>query len=563
MAKRLLVSLMILGTILMGCKTDGDNKKNNFDVVVVGGGIAGMAAAVSAAEQGAKVVLVEKQPKVGGASAAGGAAFGAPGSRVQKAYPDIEDNASEWEKLWRLRSAQFIDTYKDGKYYNKNFPDYDAVRWLINGSPAIIDWLLNMGMTIGKPWTYSLDIIPRYHSISNPGYSQGDGVVRFLLERGKFLGVDVRVNAKAVKVLQEAGPGSRVTGIELADGTKISANAVILAAGGFVSDTHKYGLDLDSRVFGGMDYLFGEGIDMGVDAGGVLWENPWGLNVGTTAAITGLQGTEAGIQIDPTKTYVNSTNNLRQGFGGSSPGVGANYATVAQKEGGKLYALYTGAFTATTAAPDVLRLPTDAQLATGKVKKGDTVAELAAALGIASKAADLQKTIDAYNIVCDNIKAKLNLIVDPTNPTQAEDYSFLGVDPFEVEAANTNPVKWSKYGSYNSTGTTRRTYRRIEPGTGYYAVEVVPLFGGTYGGVKTLLGSAAVVKADEFVRKPGPNDPPVTAEDRIVLGLYAAGENANRNFFGYAYLSGGSSLQAISTGRAAGLSAAAYTRRLK
>ena len=46
--------------------------------------------------------------------------------------------------------------------------------------------------------------------------------------------------------------------------------------------------------------------------------------------------------------------------------------------------------------------------------------------------------------------------------------------------------------------------------------------------------------------------------NRVIPGLYAAGENANRNFYDKVYMSGSATMQTIATGRVAGRTAAAY-----
>ena len=107
-----------------------------------------------------------------------------------------------------------------------------------------------------------------------------------------------------------------------------------------------------------------------------------------------------------------------------------------------------------------------------------------------------------------------------------------------VENANTNPNKTG-----GRTYPTRKTYVKIE-GTAFYAVELLPQIAGTFGGVKTKTGTAEVLNKNDLTK--------------VIPGLYAAGENANRNFYDKVYMSGSSTMQAASTGRAAGLAAAAF-----
>ena len=66
----------------------------------------------------------------------------------------------------------------------------------------------------------------------------------------------------------------------------------------------------------------------------------------------------------------------------------------------------------------------------------------------------------------------------------------------------------------------------------------------TFGGVKTKTGTAEVLDKKDLTR--------------VIPGLYAAGENANRNFYDKVYMSGSSTTQAVANGKVAGSTAASY-----
>jgi len=502
--------LLILAVSFIGCQTKGGSAVD-ADVVVVGGGMAGMAAALAAAQNGASVILVEKQAAVGGASAQGGGGLGAAGSVVQKEY-GIVDTAQDWLDMYYMRADQTKAPYR-----NKSFPVESDVKWLIDESVRVIDWLIEIGMTFGRPFGIALDLAERYHNISNKGYLGGAGVVTFLLEQAKDLGVDIRVETKAVKVLQERGPGSRAIGIELEGGRKIYAKAVILAAGGFMSDVNKYipGVEFVAWNQSLSTFLFGEGIEMAVAAGGVLWEDPWASGVDPTQGLT-VEGlpevarTNQGMYVD--------SSGARIGFEGGNSGIQANYPIFAQKDGGKLFAIISDGHAA----------PTQEQIDSGRVFKGGTIAELAANAGI--NPTKLASEVVAYNAISDAITA--------LNNSSAPDEAYRGVDPLDIEGANTNPNK--RAAMFN---ITRKTYRKIE-GTAFYAVELLPHICLTFGGVKTKTGTAEVLDKNDL--------------NRVIPGLYAAGENANRNFYDKVYMSGSATMQAVATGRVAGRTAAAY-----
>jgi len=450
---------------------------------------------------------VEKQAAIGGSSGMGGGAFGATNSVVQKEY-GIDDPSSDWLDMFYMRASQTKAAYR-----STVFPVRSDAMWLIEGSAGIIDWLMELGMTFGRPINLELDLAERYHTISNKGYLGGGGTARFLKERAEELGVDIRVNSKAVKVLQQRGPGSRVVGIELEDGGKIYAKAVILAAGGYASDLGKY--------FSGVEYstpvtnMLGEGVEMGVKAGGALWEEPWVLGMSLAQGLVkeglpDVEGVSQGMYVD--------SSGVRAGFENHNSATQTNYAVTAQKDGGKLFAIIS----------DAHATPTQEQIDSGRVFKGNTIAELAANAGI--NAEKLQSEVAAYNAICDAITA--------LNNSSAPDSAYIGVDPLDIENGNSNPNK-----AGGRTYLTRKTYVKIE-GKAFYAVELLPQIAGTFGGVKTKTGTAEVLDKNDL--------------SRVIPGLYAAGENANRNFYDKVYMSGSSTMQAVSTGRAAGLTAAAF-----
>jgi len=510
MKKRWFVGLVsvlpIMAMFFIGCDT-APKHEWNADIVIVGSGFAGLAAAVSAVHEGASVIVVEKQAAIGGSSAQGGGAFGATNSAVQKEY-GIDDPPSAWLEMFYMRANQ-----TNVKYRSRIFPVESDTLWLIEGSAGMIDWMIDLGMTFGRPRGLELDLAERYHMVNNKGYTGGRGIAKFFSERAEEMGVDIRVNTKAVKVLQDKGPGSRAVGIEVEDGSKIYAKAVILAAGGFASDLGKY--------FDGVEYstpviaMSGDGIEMAIEAGGMLWEEPWVLGMSLAQALTreglpAVDRTNQGMYVDSSGT--------RAGFENHNSATQTNYAVTAQKDGGKLFAIIS----------DAHATPTQEQIDSGRVYKGNTLAELAVKAGINGD--KLQSEVSAYNEICDAIAA--------LNKSSAHDEAYKGVDPLDIENANSNPNKGG-----GGTYPTRKTYVKIE-GKAFYAVELLPQIAGTFGGVKTKTGTAEVLDKNNL--------------NRVIPGLYAAGENANRNFYDKVYMSGSSTMQAASTGRAAGLAAAAY-----
>lgn len=509
--------ILALVLILAACSdtsgSPGPTYEWETDVVVVGGGLSGMSAALSAVQEGANVILVEKRDVLGGVG--GGGALGAPNSIVQM-QNGIVDTAQSWLAGWYKRANQVRAPYR-----NWDFPVYPDIEWLVKGSPGIIDWLLSVGMTFHRPCGLAQDVPERFHYLNNAGYiGSGAGIVEYLKDIAEPLGLEIRLETKAVKVLQEDGPGSRAVGIELEDGSRIYAKAVILAAGGFMSNIGKY-------IPGSIEYSaqstfsLGEGIQMAEVAGAVLWEDPWVNGIGLSSGVSGVF-VDGGMNVDKS--------GVRIGFENGNVALQTTYAMAAQLDGGYLYTI------GSSATPLDL---TQAQIDSGMVFQATSIAELAAAAGI--NATQLAASVAEYNDIADAINA--------LNATNAPDERYIGVDPLDVENFNTNPNKLPMAPNLSIffppwfTNATRKAYTKIDNNY-YIALVQLPSIMGTFGGVKTKTGTSEVLDKNNL--------------NRAIPGLYAAGENANRNFYDKVYMSGSATMQAVSTGRMAGLHAAVF-----
>ena len=255
------------------------------DVVVVGGGLAGLTAAISATEQGAKVILVEKMPMTGGSSAYSGGGISAPGSSVQAEF-SITDSAEGWHDLWVERQAQSLNE-------SAQYPDMERVDAMIEGTPALIEWFKDLGFSHVRPEGYGVDTVERIHYIAtreNGNKGGGAALLKELAEVASEKGVEIRTETKALELVQ-AEDGT-VTGVvvETANGQEtISAKAVILAAGGFAASPdalQKYIPSLPPVTSVASPSNTGDGIEMAVKAGAVLYEDPWviGLYTGVSPA---------------------------------------------------------------------------------------------------------------------------------------------------------------------------------------------------------------------------------------------------------------------------------------
>ncbi|NMB16922.1 MAG: FAD-dependent oxidoreductase [Firmicutes bacterium] len=224
------------------------------DVVVVGGGGAGLLAAIAAAEEGADVVLLEKMPFLGGATLICGAVTTAAGSRLQ-AQAGIEGDSAE---------IFFLDLMKGGEYTN------DArLTWLMaKQGGAVMDWMEDLGVAFGpEPVKWAEHRIDR----SFRWTGGGSALIKSLNEAAAAKGVEVLLNTRAKRLVQENG---RITGVVAVDkgGSEqvISADAVILATGGFGADMDMWPESLQSVLYYGPVSSTGDGHKMAAEVGADL-----------------------------------------------------------------------------------------------------------------------------------------------------------------------------------------------------------------------------------------------------------------------------------------------------
>jgi hypothetical protein len=222
----------------------------------------------------------------------------------------------------------------------------------------------------------------------------------------------------------------------------------------------------------------GDGILMAEKVGAALYEEPWiiGLGVGTK-----VKGTDS-LMMDWTKLYVN-------GEGKRFASEQMHYAIATNKiiEEGDVWIVMDSA----EANADLIAAMEEA-MPTDEVAKGDTLEELAEAMGVPVE--NFVATIEEYNQGAKTGK------------------DAMGKDPEFVLPVEKAP---------------------------FYAIKAHPKTMGTFGGVKT----------DEFYRV-------LRADGSVINNLYAGGECANKVLYNQVYMSGSAVQFALTSGRIAGEHAA-------
>ncbi|MFI0405659.1 FAD-dependent oxidoreductase [Actinomadura sp. 3N508] len=178
-------------------------------VLVLGAGLAGCAALLAAAEAGRYALLLEKTGAIGGSTvkSAGLSAFAGTDEQAEQGIADSVD----------LLRKDLLDV---GKHRN---------------DPALVDlycehqletyrWLKGHGVRYGEIHAASGQSAPRSHPADTTR------MLELLLKAAGARGARIMFDAAGDRLLHD---GSRVTGVRLADGREVRADAVVLATGGF------------------------------------------------------------------------------------------------------------------------------------------------------------------------------------------------------------------------------------------------------------------------------------------------------------------------------------------
>ncbi len=187
------------------------------DIVIVGAGGAGLCASVQAASQGAKVIVLEKMAIVGGNTNYATGGLNASQTAVQEKLGIRDSN-----------DIFFADTMKGGK--NVNNPA--LVHTLVDRSAETVDWLIGLGANLSDVGKMGGSTNKRTHRPQGGG-AVGGHLVKVLAQAAKNAGVDIRLETRAVEILNQEGKAAGVKVSSPAGSYMIHAKAVIIATGGF------------------------------------------------------------------------------------------------------------------------------------------------------------------------------------------------------------------------------------------------------------------------------------------------------------------------------------------
>jgi len=403
------------------------------DVLVIGAGGTGLAAAITAIQEGANVIMVEKMGRTGGSTAVSGAVVAAENTVYTRAN-NIPADADAWLASWKASSdSEAVIIGEDPGY-----PTYSRVSQYFDEVATAVDWVEENGMAHWVSYPYFPGMyyqVPDY--IITDGAADPEGgymLTNTMTAKFEELGGDLRLNTAGTElILNENGDviGATVTD---ANGSYdvYAEKGVVLATGGFAASQEMMEeylpqfadwLDLTTSGAGST----GDGIQMAVKAGGVMYPTPYVITLGSTSRNSAAVQFTMSINL----WYRLVVNSSAERFFNEGYMPYQTTVTLSRIEDGIAWAIgdsqYVGA----------------ADLAAGvdgvELVSADTIEGLAEAMGV--DAATLQATIDRYNQIPE-----------------------AGVDAdFGKDVANVTPITQAPF----------------------YATRVYVCTGGTIGGVKT------------------------------------------------------------------------------
>lgn len=196
------------------------------DVVIIGAGASGMSAAIEADSLGYDVILLEKMPYVGGNTIRATAGINIVESPEQAAL-GIDDS----------KSLFVSDVLASGHSENNVL----MLEKLADESASALDWLNGMGADLSDVGILAGHSVARTLRPSG-GLPVGGEIVRVLKNKIDQMGIDLRLENKATKILTDAQ--GKITGVEVLDRTGrtyvVKTSQVIIATGGFGGSPEMY-----------------------------------------------------------------------------------------------------------------------------------------------------------------------------------------------------------------------------------------------------------------------------------------------------------------------------------
>lgn len=397
---------------------DDASDGGEYDIVVIGAGISGNSAANSASINGAKVLVIEQS----GEFTVHGVDCGHIGSKWQKEQ-GIKIDPDEAARLLFRWSQQTIN--------------YNLLRTWTDRSGKVFDYLQGLAAEDGIEMVSALSPTAKYGWQENPDVWRtypdavsfvrpGDGmmtpegtmvnhrIINRLNENAIAHGVEFLYNTHAERLVQDAA--GRVTGVIVTaeDGSHVQYNAskgIIMATGDIggnqqmLKDWAPICLRSDVCLYNPPDGNLGEGLKMGIWAGAAFSKSPAAPmvhQIDMSGYLTAIEMCWLAVNTHGKRYHgempiePNVTNARMNQHGNISWSIfDANYATYVEKQNPTTYEAMLSPMNFETGESMTSQEQIDALIDAGHIVKGDTLEELAAALGIPADA--FKATVERYN----------------------------------------------------------------------------------------------------------------------------------------------------------------------
>jgi glycine/D-amino acid oxidase-like deaminating enzyme len=202
--------------------------RNGSDVIVVGAGIVGSNTAYHLAAEGSAVTLIEQTHPAGGPSGKSSALLHAfylmpelsqlsiRGRDILMSLPEI---AGEGPFVTQIGMMWVCG--------EDNAASWSAAAERIRGEGAEIETLTPQAFADAAPG-FALDDVALALWEPEYGYADAFGATNAIARTARSKGAKIMQNTEVARLLRK---GDRITGVELADGTVLEADTVVLAAG--------------------------------------------------------------------------------------------------------------------------------------------------------------------------------------------------------------------------------------------------------------------------------------------------------------------------------------------